>query len=556
MKSTVRIAVAIYAYGGNGGVSSVIPELMVWWGKAYNRLLNDPRVETVVVGIYSDTPVYMTRNLAVREAKEAGCDMLLMLDSDNEPDAYYGKDPSAKLFLDEAFTFAFDRLKQGIPTVIAAPYCGPPPHPINRPGISDGGEVPYLFQWTNVETNGLDSGWKQEMLTRREAEKLAGIHPMSSLPTGCCLFTTNIFDGPPKPFFDYEHDKDKCEKRGTEDCFATRNLSVYWKIKKGYDVCFAACNSWALHNKPKRVGKPRVATLEIVAEEMREALNCNTSIQDEKRIVDYTSNLPDHIGRRGQTLRHDQNEVYLSPEDLEEARVLMEREKETGSQYADVKLDNEPIVTNGTPPLVNTHAEMAGVENSVAIALEKQNGHALKHRIVGGYKVAAIPTEISNESIDNIAALTNWLVEKNDGPIEVAVAHAGSGQSAAAILEGLPEGSHLYALDSTLTYQFSTEPAEQFAKSFQHELESGRVMADLSGRKFPYPEDQHHLDLVFIERSLTEEKLETWFKHITEGGLLAGLGYETPKLRRMVDEFAENNGYKLRASGDVWAIPK
>lgn len=323
MKSTVRIAVAFFAYGGNGGVSSMIPELTPWWAKTYFKLRSDPRVEFVHDGgIYSDTPIYMTRNRAVKDAQELGYDLLLMVDSDNQPDAYVGRDPTAEPFFGKPFDFVFERLKQGIPTVMMAPYCGPPPNPVPPLGVTDEGELPYLFQWTDNETGTANANWRQRMLTRNEAERLTGIYPVSCGPTGLSLWTLNAFDGPPHPYFDYEHDEYKTEKQGTEDCFATRNVSLYWKMTKGWDVCYAACDSWALHHKPKRVGKPKCATLEIVSEKLKEAILGGVSGSVGHQFVDYTAHLP----RAGQILRHDQDQVYLSDEDLEHARLLVEKE--------------------------------------------------------------------------------------------------------------------------------------------------------------------------------------------------------------------------------------
>lgn len=515
MKSaTVDVLLVKFCYGGNGGVSSTIPELAEWEVRTTIKMKSDPRIGRIRPLILSDTPITMTRNRAVRIAKEEGYDMILMLDSDNCPDGYLGNDPEAKPFWDVAFTFAYERLIKGEPTCIFAPYCGPPPHPVDRGGF-DSGEIPYLFQWMDNESDADRPQRKLEILNRNEAARLKGIWPMAAGPTGVCLFTTSCFEGMKPPYFFYEWNEDHSEKMSTEDVVATRNISLFWMMTRGIEVCFAACDSWALHHKPKKVGKPRVTPVEVMAKSFRDSLAENVSAKEKKVMVDYTANLP-----------------------------------------VDYESEGELLVTDAMRPVLNTKRDLDGVGNAVAVALEKQNGQALKHRMIGGRKVAAIQTEISDASIENITAMTNWLVDKNDGPLEVAVAHAGSGQSAAAILSSLPEGSHLYALDSTLTYQFSTEPSEQFAKSFQPELESGRVMADLSGRKFPYPEDQHHLDLVFIERSLTEDKLDTWYEHLTEGGLLGGLGYENPKFSRMVDEFVENNGLKVTASGDVWAIPK
>jgi predicted O-methyltransferase YrrM len=575
MRQQVKVFLALFAYGGNGGISSLIPELTVWAMQAYYKLRTDPRVEAVGVKVYSDTPIYMTRNKAVEDAIDSGADFLLMLDSDNEPDAYLIHDQDAEPFLGKPFDFAFERLCRGIPTVIAAPYCGPPPPPRSQPGWIDNGEVPYLFQLTNKETIEGSRAYPT-MLTRLEASRLKGIVPMWALPTGVCMFSTNVFKGPPTPYFDYEHDPKKTEKRGTEDCFATRNLSLYWHTQGVGDVCFAACDSWAWHHKPKRVGRPEPVTMEEYSLAMREAILKGHSSASEQRHVDYTSNLPPALGamspvdglpRRGQVLRHDQDEVLITEEEMDHARILAEREAATGSELADIRPSNPAVEEMERLRGYVEAAEASGSlwideqyvdpdYSTVTVANDEEhkgNGKApLMHRMICGRKVASLPTEVPEESIDAIQALTAWAAR--NGPIEVAVATVGAGQSAAAILHELPEGSHLYALDCLQAHQFNAQPGIEFAKSFQPELESGRVMADIGGRRFPWPEGQQHLDMVFIERSANEEKLAKWLPHISDGGVLAGLEYKAKS--RQIDSFAEENGLKSKTIGDVWALVK
>jgi hypothetical protein len=114
-----------------------------------------------------------------------------MLDNDNEPDGYWTPDgpnsDDVKPFWETSFDFAYRRLLHGVPTVIVAPYCGPPPHPIARPGWIDGGEVPYLFEWSNNESDNPHAHQKLAMLTRNEAARLSGIHPIAAAPTGVSL---------------------------------------------------------------------------------------------------------------------------------------------------------------------------------------------------------------------------------------------------------------------------------------------------------------------------------------------------------------------------------
>lgn len=528
-KAKVDVLIVLFAYGGNGGTASIIPQLAIWLMRLAIKMKSDERIGRIQPEILSDTPITMTRNRAVKMAKDGGFDMILMLDSDNEPDGYFPHDPLAKPFWDEVFGFSYERLMRGMPTVIAAPYCGPPPHPCPPPWITDGGELPYLFDWRDNESDTPNPGRKLEMLNRNEAAKLTGIYPVAALPTGVCLFTTNSFDGLPKPYFDYEWNEDHSEKASTEDVYCTRNISLFWKIKKGWDVLFAACDSWALHHKPKKVGKPRTTPVEVMAKSFREALADPISLYDSNRVVDFTANLPANLPT-ADALAEEFTAATAAVEKAESSGTLFETEErwEPNLDYVTAANDGRAV--------------------EVVVEKVKQNGDCLKHKMIGGRKVAMLPAEVSDESLEQIESMTRWMVDKS-GPLEVAVIHPGSGQSAAAILSALPEGSHLYALDSIGTYKMSSEPSSRFLKSFEPELETGRVMADIIGRKFPYPENRQHLDIVFIERSLTKEKLATWLDHLNHGGLLAGLGNS-----KMVSDFAESKSLKLTVSGDVWAM--
>ncbi len=585
----INILIACFAYGGNGGTSSIIPEIAIWLTKTYYQMKQDTRIDKVAIKVYSDTPITLTRNRAIRDALGLGYDMILMLDSDNEPDAYLNHDPSAKPFWESSFQFAYERLMQGLPTVVAAPYCGPPPNPCPPPGVTDLGEVPYLFQWTNNESDAPDCQFKIDILTRLEAARLKGMYPVAALPTGVCLFTLNCFEGMKRPIFRYEMNEDGSEKKSTEDVVATRDISLFWMMSKGITAIWANCDAWAFHHKPKKVGRPNLVMLEAIGEEMREAILTQRSARDSIQYVDFTKgNIPEgeikplvhqqpeldvsRLPRRGDILRHDQDHVYLTDEDLEHARLLLEMEEKqelerqqaqrcqaaveaaeaTGTLWEDKQPQPDPDygVVTGT----NDGRQLFNDKGHIAVS---PNGNALKYRMIGNRKVAAIGSEISDQDIEHIQGLTEWLAGGDDAhALEVVVAHAGSGQSAAAILSLLIEGSHLYALDSVNTYKFSSEPADQFSKSFQPEIDSGRVMADLYSRRFPWPEHQNHLDMVFVERSATAPKLQQLYEHVRSGGILAGLGYCEGRVRKVVDQFAEAQDLRLKAMGGVWAILK
>jgi hypothetical protein len=150
--------------------------------------------------VYSDTPITMTRNRAVEDAKAGR----LRFPVDARQRQRAGRlleSGRSQLGRREAVLGNVVRLRlspadlHGIPTVIVAPYCGPPPHPIAKPGWIDGGEVPYLFEWSNNESDNPHAHQKLSMLTRNEAARLSGIHPIAAAPTGVSLWALKVFRG-------------------------------------------------------------------------------------------------------------------------------------------------------------------------------------------------------------------------------------------------------------------------------------------------------------------------------------------------------------------------
>lgn len=579
----VRVAIACYAYAGNGGYSSILPELAFWITNAAVKLKADPRVIDVAWEIFSDTPVDMMRCRGARWAKEIGADFLLMLDSDNVPDYEVGHITGAEPFLGKPFDFAYDRLvKQDLPTVIFAPYCGPPPSPIPPRNVIEGGEVPYLFRWTNNESDSPDSKWKIEMLNRREAALMKGIQPMAAGPTGVCLFATKCWEGMKHPYFYYEFTPDHCEKRSTEDVAATRDISMYWQMTKGVEVVFGAMDSWALHYKSKKVGKPKIVTIEDIGREMREAVIEDVSRCRSVENIDFTAELerggtigpqritpatpaqieaqrkqvafgmqeleaprhtidPTKLKRRWDHLGPEDNEIYVSDEEWVDL-LAVQRMEETSAPA-------EPVVLE--------EAQLASVTAAVETALEephKSNGKGIRYKMIGGRKVAIIDYELTDESIENVQALAGWLSNKMGSPIEAAVFHAGTGQGTAAIIDATPAFSRVFAFDSRSQYGLSQEYATQFEKAFEKEIESGKVKADVDSRAFPDVKG-YSVDLVFIENFVTTSKLTAGAKLVAPAGLLCGTGYGSPDTKALVDAFATKYEWKVQVSGDIWAIP-
>jgi len=561
MKTTVDILVVQFAYGGNGGISSTIPELAQWLVKTVIEMKADERIGRIEPLILSDTPICMTRNRAVKIARERGYDFILMLDSDNLPDGYLGHDPHATPFWKTAFDFSHQRLLKGIPTCIAAPYCGPPPHPVERAGIFDGGEVPYLFQWTNRESHDVNTPHKLDILTRGDAAKLSGIHPMAALPTGCCLFSTSCFDGPPKPYFKYEWtDEDESEKGSTEDVYATRNISLYWSMTKGIDVCFATCSSWALHYKPKKVGRPYVIPVETVAKNMRDALAVGLSVKESVVSVDYTEGLPakkpvvtfgfikpaqeaiaeappkneprqqeidfSRLKRRWEVLGPNDNEVYISDDEYREIEAVAKMEA------MGIVKSMEDKIAEALPPL------------------PASNGKPLTSRLIGRHKVRVLGEKLPDAAVENIQNLARYVSEKNGGPIKAAVIRPGTGEGTAALLSVLPDDSRVHAYN----WADPSRNSEYFKEAFKKDMDMGVVKADLDGKQAP-DVSEHWSDMALFEDKPDEAQLERWFANVSPRGLLCGVGYESPDTKAVVDKFCDDYSLPVQESGGVWAVP-
>ena len=530
IKAKVSILIAQFAYGGNGGTASIIPELAWWLARNFEKMRSDERIDRAKVGyvIHADTPITMTRNRAVAQAIAGGFDMLLMLDSDNEPDGYLGHDPRAVPFWETAFDFAYQRLLQNKPSIIMAPYCGPPPHPVRRPGVEDLGEVPYLFQWMNDESDVPRPGYKLTMLTRNEAAQMHGLHPIAAGPTGVSLWTTNVFEPMKRPIFDYHFSPDGAEKQTTEDVHATRNASLVWQDKIGENVLFATLDSWALHHKPKRVGRPVLTTVEHIAADFREAVEAKRSVFDEFREVSF-----------------DTSPSYDGP-----AQAADDDNGETADEVY------EPVAEDAGDPFDDDEPEP---ESPINAKVEKQNGHppGITHKRIGGRKVAIIGDgEIPDDDLENIERCAAYLVQQRGRTaIEAAVVHCGTGQVAAAINAVLPPASHLYLFDTLATELGGDLMAEQLKQTFRTLIATNRVATFVEERVLPKL-DAEEFDLVVLERYVTLSLLKQWMPTVGPGGLLIGLGMNEEPVAEALHAFADATGRKLRTiSGtNVWAI--
>lgn len=271
----LNVMIARYPYGGNGATSSESPSVTDWLVETVIKMKSDQRIDLVMPWKKSDTPIPMVRNDSVADAKKSAADLLLMIDSDMNPDHERGLDTEFKPFWDSSFDFLYERYKKDLLTVVGAPYCGPPEI-----------ENPYVFRWTNHESNTPNADWRITGFSREEAAMRGGFEEVAALPTGLILFDMRVFDlvEPPYFYYEYEGEGEPCphcglrkpgmqaRKSSTEDVTATRDIAMHGQMKLGYSPIFCNWHSWAGHWKPKCVGKPRLLTGDMISKKYQEAV--------------------------------------------------------------------------------------------------------------------------------------------------------------------------------------------------------------------------------------------------------------------------------------------
>lgn len=242
----VSVLFARFPYGGTES-----HHVGDWLAGTVHAAKTDPRISAVRKMSVNDTPITMTRNRVLKQALAQGVDVVCMVDSDMRPDLPL---PGARPFWPTALDFL---LKHEGPCLVAAPYCGPPPH-----------ENVYIFRWANLQSDAPDPDFRLEQFTREEAAARAGFEEVAALPTGLMLIDMRAIKAVRPPWFEYEYVDPpfNTEKASTEDVVFTRNLSLAGVPN------YVLWDSWAGHLKTKCVGKPSPLTVESVREEFREAL--------------------------------------------------------------------------------------------------------------------------------------------------------------------------------------------------------------------------------------------------------------------------------------------
>lgn len=286
-----NLGICTFSYGGNGGISSEVPDIREWMIPVVLEASRDERVGNIRVWNLSDTPITMTRNRCVLQAREFGVDVLIMVDSDMKPDINAGQS-DAKPWFKTSFDFLVNHYHKG-PCVIGAPYCGPPPM-----------ECVYVFRWQNMQSHNENPDFQLEMYDRHTALKMAGIQECAALPTGMIMYDMRSFlltepkTAEDKPWFYYEwKDKFCADKASTEDVTQTRDLSLVGTQQLGYNPLFCNWDAWVGHWKPKCVGKPQVVDAAGVSAKLKRCWEAN---DDGAKIVNFSASAPmqAHITRK------------------------------------------------------------------------------------------------------------------------------------------------------------------------------------------------------------------------------------------------------------------
>lgn len=245
-----KMMLAGFPYGGHQR-----RELTPWAMSAALWADKQPDIDgTVLYKDFDDTPITMTRNLAVLTAINSGVDVLVMFDSDMSPDI-----DRETPFLPRAFDFIKSRWEKS-PTIISAPYCTAGPH-----------YNPIMGRW-RTHKDGFQV--KADLYTREEAENFTGIQECSLQGTGLMAIDMRIFTGfdldgesikLPPPWFYYEYtDQYNTQKASTEDMVFTRNATLLFG-KYGLTIGYVDWDCWAYHVKTQFVGKPNSINILTVA---------------------------------------------------------------------------------------------------------------------------------------------------------------------------------------------------------------------------------------------------------------------------------------------------
>jgi len=548
---------AFFAYGGNGGIAMQLPEITTWFSKLCLEMRDDPRVGRFAHKRFGDVPLTMERNRAVVTARDNNFDVIVMIDSDNVPDLYLNREENAKPFFWSSFDLLYERKASNVPTVVAAPYCGPPPHP------TDGGmENVYVFRAEDYETRRIENGYSFEAYPRQEAARMRGIVPMAAGPTGCIMYSIDAFDLMPvgkvsqsqamdlwregkitkeralrlinmQSYFFYEYTTPlQTAKASTEDVTNTREIQFAGFVKHKQPVVFCNWDAWAGHYKPKCVGKPRPIGIDEINGVYREAV-----------------------------------EEYLTREEM-----------------MDVDFVKEPQPSYEHPSLAEDGDQGEGAE-VVDVGSDDFFGGEfgardirIMPRMLYGRKVTAVGHETPIEHLDALGRIVKVMAAKRgDQPLRIVEVGSWVGESAIAMHQHLGKaGGTIFCVD---TWEGSpTDYTGYLAESigtdalFEHFRDN---VGDLYGSSIRAKrgdsvevarlfEEPQNADIIFLDAShdydAVIDDIHAWLPHVAEDGILCGHDFcdAFPGVQRAVKELCDGAGIiPMVAEGmSVWFVSK
>ena len=274
----IRLMLARFPFGRKED-----PDICDWVTTTVITARHDPRIFEIIRWRKDDTPITMGRNACFEAAKKQGVDFIMMVDSDMSPDVHLPSnpyhqlpaDPTAKPFFDTTLEFLWQQRKAGIPSVVGAPYCGPPPI-----------ENVYVFRWATYGNSPHDEpDVRLEQYSREEAATLKGIQECAALPTGLIMFDVDCLERLDAPYTYYEWgDQAESIKASTEDVTLTRDMSL--------GGCPQFCNwdAWAGHWKNKCVSKPLLLTTKMVGDKFKRLVMKDLGIPYESNPIPQKSN--------------------------------------------------------------------------------------------------------------------------------------------------------------------------------------------------------------------------------------------------------------------------
>ncbi len=353
----LRIGVARFPYAGNGGTSAEHPDIADWLVRTVPKINKDERcIDGVWPFVVADTPITMTRNLALKQARENGVDVLMMVDSDQNPDLYLKADPTAKPFWESSFDFLYEHWDKG-PCCIAAPYCGPLPHPVR------GGESNvYVFRWARSQNDDTGEGFRLRQFSREEAAQRAGIEEVAALPTGMIMLDLRLLDVVPPPWFEYEWEDPPYNsvKASTEDVYFTRNCSLLGVPQ------YCNWDAWVGHAKPSIVGRPMIIGVNEIGPTLKKAWESGQR-SDERTIELGAGKSPQEICaelglRQAQAFNELPAGTIVSQGQAEGDTIVIHDDQMENVRYAFQKAADMAIVNGKRVPMT---VEAGGSANTV-----------------------------------------------------------------------------------------------------------------------------------------------------------------------------------------------